>query len=320
MTPIFITLPKRLTYNSLYEIIRKFNFIFKIKDRGKPGYVLDLSKVLEVDIVGMLILYKFIEFAAENKCFELPTILYEDDSPIHNHIEVYGFEELINTHIRNDARSNTVLNNLSIRNPTGFFIAPQALIRNNAQTKKKFDIEFKNELDKLYGHNATTFIESILICAVEISSNFYNHAIDDTKSIILARGSKNFIEIACADTAKGLINTLKQLEKYNNIKDLSLMKKAFEPEVTSKPSSNHMGYGLWLIKEIIRKYDGILDVYSSEMNFSIKHGREKIKKSPNWNGSIIYLKLPVVLSGIDIGDILRARRTKKETSLKINFS
>lgn len=315
-----ILLPKRLTHNFLYEIIRKFNFVFKLKGKGKSNFILNLSKVKEVDIIGMLTLYKFIEFSAENHCFNSPTIFFDDEDPIHKHINDYGFEKLINTHVRNDATQNKLLIDLSIKNPNGFFIAPQALLRGRFQSKKKFDVGFKNELDKLYGNESKSFIESILTCAVEISSNFYNHAVDDTKSIILARGSKNFIEIACADTAIGLINTLKKLEKYSKTENKALMKKAFEQEVTSKPNSNHMGYGLWLIKEIVKKYDGILDVYSSEMNFSIKYGKEQIKTAPHWKGTIIYLKLPVILTGIDIGDILRAKRTKTSLPIKINFS
>ncbi|AUC15314.1 hypothetical protein BTO06_09245 [Tenacibaculum sp. SZ-18] len=127
------------------------------------------------------------------------------------------------------------------------------------------------------------------------------------------------MEIACADTANGLLHTLKSLEKYSTFNESDLMREAFKKNVTSKPSSSHMGYGLWLIKEILNRYDGHLKVFSSNYSFTSRYGKEKILRSPKWVGTIIYLSIPVK-NGINIADILIENRRLDTIKPKINFS
>ena len=200
----------------------------------------------------------------------------------------------------------------------GFLIAPQVLVRGNAQTKKDFDVKFMNALVNFYGLELKNFIQAILQCGVEISSNFYNHAKTDTKSIILARGSKGSVEIACADTGDGLLETLRELKEYKSFSDFELIKKAFNKNVTSKPNTTHMGYGLWFLLEIVKRFDGYFEVYSSNINFSTKFGKVKIVQSPYWKGTIIYLKIGVK-NGIEIADILRENRKEIDFKPLINF-
>ncbi len=313
-----LTLPKKLTANSLHEIINKSNFVFELRNKESSDFLLNVENIKEVDIIGMLLLYKFIEFSAEKRCFDNPKINNRDDVSINKFIKEYGFGELIKTYI-NSKDLIKALKNLKIEKTDTFLIAPQALIRESSKSKTNFDITFEKELKSFYKNESTILIESVLFCAVEISSNFYKHAITDTKSIILARGTKSFIEIACADTGDGIISTLRLLEKYQNVTDLKLIKKAFDKGITSKPNSDHMGYGLWLVKEIVKRSNGILLVYSSKTNFSVKFGKEKVMNSPYWGGTIVYLKLHINNIGIDIGGILKESRKKDDLSIKINF-
>jgi hypothetical protein len=315
-----VTLPKKLKINSAYDIISKLNFIFSLTNKNKSDFILNLVKIREVDIFGILVLYKFIEYSVIKKCFEDPELNNPDDSPINTYIKQFGFYDLINANIKKGKMSNIFdLTKLKIEETETFVVAPEILIRKDVKTKKEFDKNFQKALNKFYGTDKTTFIESILLCAVEISSNFYNHAVNDTQTLILAKGTKSFIEIACADNADGIINSLKLCVKYSNKKDLDLMKIVTNRGVTSKPDSDHMGYGLWLVKEIVKKYNGILEIYSSGTNFSLKFGNTKVKPCPYWKGSIIYLKLPVE-SGIEIGDILSKNRQKHNFAIKVNFS
>ncbi|AUC15313.1 hypothetical protein BTO06_09240 [Tenacibaculum sp. SZ-18] len=72
MSSKLITLPKRLTINYLNEFIQSLNFVFDLIDERKPRFFLNFEKVEKVDIVGVLVLYKFIEFSVEKKCFYNP--------------------------------------------------------------------------------------------------------------------------------------------------------------------------------------------------------------------------------------------------------
>ena len=313
-----LTLPKRLVINSLFDIISRVNFIFNLDEKKEPDFFLNVSKVKSVDIIGILILYKFIEYAVVKSCFSNPMTNYNHKShKIDQFVKHYGFEEYFNAYIKKKDL-NKALNKLDIETKEGFIIAPQVLTRGNIQSKKNFDIKFKKELLSFYGLELNNFIQAILQCAVEISSNFYSHAKSDTKSIILAKGSKGSVEIACADTGDGLLETLKDIDKYSNTPSKKLIVEAFKKNVTSKPNSNHMGYGLWFLKEIIKRYNGYLDIYSSKTNYSCKFGRERVIDSPNWKGTIVYINIPVK-NGIDIADIIKENRQDIGFKPLINF-
>lgn len=311
-------LPKRLVVNSIKDTIKKVNFVFDLEKKRAPGFFLSLEDVEKVDILGILIFYKFIEFSVEKSCFENPKTNYNDTSlKIRDYAKQYGFDEYITSYIKKKDLDKA-LKKLEIETGDGFLIAPQVLVRGNVQTKKNFDVDFMRELIKFYGVDLKQFIQAILQCAVEISSNFYNHAKKDTQSIILARGSAGYVEIACADTGDGLLETLRELEKYKNIEDKKLIKKAFDKNITSKPGTTHMGYGLWFLKEIVKRFDGYFEVYSSNINYSSKFGKERVVKSPYWKGTIVYLKISVK-DGIEIADIIRNNRPDIDFIPKINF-
>lgn len=91
--------------------------------------------------------------------------------------------------------------------------------------------------------------------------NFWEHAVNDTKSIIVASGNKVKVEIACADTGNGVISTLSPTLVHQISKEEVLVK-SLEKGITSKKMTNHMGYGLWILNEIVTATKGRLHLYS----------------------------------------------------------
>lgn len=309
---------KKLTLNFFNSIINDFNFVFNIEQKQVKDFHLDLSNIEEVDLAGMLLLFKFIEYSVTKKCFLSPNLYGGDEGQIAEATTSYGFDKLFKDYIKNPD-NDTELKKLKIIEKDSFLIAPHALLRGKHKTKKDFDRNIEKALNDFYGIQSTSLVSTILNCAAEISSNFYNHAENDSKTIILAKGTKNHFEIACIDTSEGIPSTLKSLEKYNNKLNSELLELALQREVTSKPDSSHMGYGLWVIKEVVKMYDGLLDVYTENVRYRLKYKNEKISKCPYWKGTFVYLKIPIKY-GLDIATILKEKRKVNYLDIKINFN
>jgi hypothetical protein len=314
-----VILPKRLSLNFITSIINNFNFIFHLENKKDGMCILRLDNIEKVDLVGIIILFKFIEYSVTKECFENPKIVGHKTGVIAHAIEFYGFKNLLKDYISEKDIEKSLLK-LQVAEKDSFLVAPQALIRDRPKTKTDFDRKLEVELKKFYGSDASQLINTILQCSAEISSNFFNHAVEDTKSIILARGNKKFYEIVSADTGDGILNTLRQNEEYDSYSDSQLVLKSMDKEVTCKPNSNHMGFGLWLIKEVTRESDGILEILSGDVRITVKDGQIKRNDIPKWKGTIVYLKIPVEQNGISIANILRKNRQNLDLEININFA
>lgn len=313
-----VSLPKNLKLNFITSIINDINFIFYLDGKEENEFILDLKQINKVDIVGIIVLFKFIEYSVSKKCFKNPLIEGQNERAIAEAIKFYGFDNLLKDYVKERNVEKSLLS-LEIKEKDSFLVAPQALIRNSPQSKNNFDKRVKIELEKFYNINAGNSIETILQCTAEISSNFFNHAEKDTKSIILAKGNKDYFEIVSSDTSEGILNTLRRNVKYKNYNDYDLLNKAFEKEVTCKPDSNHMGFGLWLLSEVTKEYNGILEVLTDNLRFTIKSGKTKVSQIPFWKGTIVYLKIPILINGINIGKILIKNREDLGIKININF-
>lgn len=175
--------------------------------------------------------------------------------------------------------------------------------------------EYYNNPDKAF---------ALLTCITEIASNFHEHSKDEQDSILVARGNKNEIEIACADTGVGVVTSLMKSERYRTIlskaNGYDILAKALEKGVTSKDNSNHMGYGLWLVESIVGELGGELHIYSERAHYINKNG--KIKKGANgyWKGTIIYVKLSFDKEELIHDFVLKlTEELDKDKELFINF-
>ena len=70
-----------------------------------------------------------------------------------------------------------------------------------------------------------------------------------------------------------------------------MLSKCVQRGVTSKPNSNHMGFGLWLVNELITLNNGRLHLYSQGHYYFNDFGKIKKGLCAFWPGTIIYLNI-----------------------------
>lgn len=301
------SVPKSVDHNNILPFLRMAEGIFKMKHQMKKNVLFDLFFVNKTNILGLLLMYKFIEYTTTNECFELPQLRY--NSYVEEQLKKYGFWELFQAYMKN---KDVNYDKLDFIQEGRFFIAPLALLRNS-----RYDIKehFLPEIESYYSYN-DKIVSMVLLCIGEVLLNFWEHAVNDTKSIIVASGNESKVEIACADTGNGVISTLSPTLARRISKE-EVLAKSLEKGVTSKRMTNHMGYGLWILNEIVTATKGKLHLYSEGAYVFNDHG--KIKKGPCsfWQGTIIYISLPLVnpqslsdIKGVDID---------KLSNIKIKF-
>ena len=308
-----ITLPKQLTINSVHEILRVANIIFKCEERKLPMHALDLTKITKVNVLGMLLIYKIIEYSYEKKCFFQPAIFYE--SFIEKKWTEYQFTPLINSYIKN-TDSSPVFKDFKVQLSDNFILAPQPLLRDNDFTDKYLKNKFLPKITEYY-QGQDKVISMIFTCFSEILLNFWEHAVEDSKSIMIADGNKSYIQIACADTGNGIISTLRMNKKYQGLSKEKLILESIKKNTTSKEKSYHMGYGLWLIDQIVTEVGGRFHLFSEGVHYSNEYGNVRVDSTEYWKGTIVYLALPISKAK-SLSDI-QLFKTKEMEEIKIDF-
>lgn len=298
-----ITAPKHFTTTSLISFIQDCEEIFSLGNMKEKGFLLDLSKVSQVSMLTVLVIYKLIEYTFMNQCFERPAIKY--DNPIKEALKKYGFTELILTYMADRKAAELEYKRLKVSVGENFIIAPQALLRNDKYSVESLNRNYLPIIEKYY-QKSDKMVSMIFLVFSEILLNFWEHAIEDTKSIIVANGNRQNIEIACADTGDGIISTLGRSLTSQSMAPESILLKAVEKGVTSKRLSNHMGYGLWILDEITTRTKGRMHIYSEGAYYYNEFGKKKYGKCGYWQGTIIYLSLPldnpITLCDIEMGN------------------
>ena len=301
--------PKNFTKNFVMEFLRKVEKTFKWKNKEMPGIGIDLSIIQKIDVLGLLIIYKYIDYTSTHKCFLKPTLWVGEY--INSIWSQYEFDQLIQAYLTNN-ETDKPFKELKITFSDRFILAPQALLRNSNYSNEYLKKEFIPKIESYYKDNPK-ITDLIFSCFSEILLNFWEHAVDDTRSIIIADGNPDVIDIACADTGIGIISSLRSI--YKTTKDSEMLSKAVERGVTSKPNTNHMGFGLWLINELVKVNKGRLQIYSEGYFYYNNYGKIKTGKCPYWPGTIIYvnlnLKNPKTFVDLNIAPIKK---------LKINFT
>lgn len=308
-----ITAPKHFRANSIIDFINDCEDIYRLVGKNEPGFLLDLGKIKETTMIGVLLVYKIIEFSIRNNCFNAP--MYLMDVPFREAMEKYGFTRLILTYLADKEVAELEFVNLKISVTDNFIIAPQALLRNDKYSSEILNKKYLPQIQNYYAFNEKA-VTMIFLCFSEILLNFWQHAVDDTQSIIVANGNKSNIEIACVDNGKGILSTLKLAGKEKK-NDLITLMSAVEKGVTSKDLSNHMGYGLWIIDQIVQRTQGRFHLYSEGYYYFREFGKVKSGKCGHWQGTIVYLSIPinkpVTLSDIENPEL------SNNNNLKINW-
>lgn len=308
-----ISAPKNFKANSIVEFINDSQEIFKLVNKVENGFLLDLSKVIKPTMIGVLLVYKVMEFSSKNNCFVNPLINMSKE--FIEAMNKYGFGGLILSYLQKNSHGDNELRKLKMNISESFIIAPQALLRNDRYSTDSLNKKYLPQIEKYYSNNPKA-ISMIFLCFSEVLLNFWEHAIDDTQSIIVANGNKNNIEIACADNGKGIISTL-GLTSNNDMSKLDILKSSINKGVTSKKMTNHMGYGLWIIDEVARLTKGRFHLYSEGCCYQREFGKAKSGECGYWQGTIVYISLPLS-NPITLSDIEKPLENNK-FNLKIKW-
>lgn len=309
-----LSAPKYFNVNTALDFINDCEPIFKLKGKLEPHFLLDLSKMKRASMLGILLIYKIIDFAMSNRCFNSPVLKYEDDSE--DELERFGFRELIFDYVDNAKIEDRDYKKLKVTFSDNFIIAPQALLRSEQYSQSRLNKIYFPAIEDYYKENPKA-VDMIFLVFSEVLLNFWEHAVADTKSIIVANGNKQNIEIACADTGNGIITTLgTHLAEFNYSGD-RILREAIKKGVTSKSMTNHMGYGLWVLDEIVTRTKGKLHIYSQGVYYYNERGKKKTGKCGYWQGTVIYISLPLS-SPVTWADI--EPKENKELELQINWA
>lgn len=284
--------PNHFNHNYIDEFLQRFGGVFPLKERAISDVILEASTVSQINSVGVLLLYKFMEYTTRHRCFLSPQ--WFPNKVVNEAIEKYGFSELMSGLVAGKDRKSEdkALRKIGIKVKNDLIIAPQPLVRGGVYTENALrDVYFPKILDYYKYDNVS---EIIATCVTEVLFNFYKHATNDEQSILVAEGNKHKIEIACADTGNGIVRTLKgSVGQFGNMSPELILQQAVKKGVTSKLGTNHMGRGLWLLDRAATLTGGKLFIYSQGGGYKNEAGKTRVSKCGFWGGTVIYLNLPL---------------------------
>lgn len=313
--------PKYFKTNNIEEFLEKAQFVFKIKGELQTNFRFDTSKTTEFDILGILMIYKFLEYSVKNDCFLKPGFGYT--KTFMASFKEYSFSNLSKKFLKikddiDDYPTDFDLTKLDIKIDmnNNFIIGAFPLQRDNKVHQPKIADGLTSRLVQFYANDSKT-VKMITSTISEVISNFWEHAIEDKSSIIVAKGRKTVFEFACADTASGIVSTLRKNKKYENQKPEILLKKSILQKVSSKENTPHMGLGLWTVNEYVTKTNGKLYIYSEGYSLTNISGRVIVKKAPYWKGTIIHINLPLD-NPVILSDIISDSQKVEISKFKLN--
>lgn len=307
--------PKSFKANNILPFLAEVEIAFSLKEKMEPNVKFDLTKVKQANILGILLMYKFIDYTYNHNCFRHPEIEVNDYIELTWH--KYGFWDLINLYVSNKDETVKGYKKLNVKIEDNFIIAPQPLLRNDNYSNEVLKEKFLPKIQDYYS-SSEGVVSMIFQCLSEVLLNFWQHAVQDTKSILVADGNKSNIEIACADTGDGIISTLGQSLSSTSISKTEIIAKSVEKGVTSKKMTDHMGYGLWILNEITNLTSGRLHLYSQGAYYQNNFGKVQKGTCGYWQGTIVYLSLPLN-NPKTLSDIEVFKDLGKSDSLKINW-
>lgn len=309
-----LSAPKFLNHNYIEEYLKTIEIVFQLPGKMIRDVNMNLSNVQETSIVGLLLVYKIVDFTYQNNCFFKPNLT--TNKLIEDAWDKYDFRDLMNRYINKKDLTEEAYKNFKIKIENNFIIAPQPLLRSAEFSKESLKNEFIPKLNSYYKDEK--LVSMLFTCLSELLLNFWEHAKEDNRSIIIADGTKNKIEIACADTGDGMLTTLKQNPKYSNYSSIQLIEKSVSKGATSKEYTNHMGYGLWIIDQLTTLTKGKFHIYSEGVFYQNNFGKKIKKKCSYWKGTIVYLNLPLS-KAYTLCDLEPLLISEKSNQIKINF-
>lgn len=287
-------MPQNLSVCSAKQYLDEVEPIFSLADARVKGVELDTSQTVKADIFGQLLLYKFIEYTIHKGCFSGPNTNLKANAKLKNLLDITGFLPFVNEFMN---KKNNVLRNdipdeykLEWKQADKIYIAPIVLSQKNNYSEKEEQIRQKI---RDYYNGDPTIVGTIMSCISEVGSNFLEHAEETTNSVMVAAGNKEYFEVACADTGRGVLSSLRKVFK-NRMQKHELLRMALNKGVTSKPGTSHLGAGLWLISQYVSFSGGEMYIFSEGASCHQKKNHFKMGQCGYWKGTIVYIRMSLL--------------------------
>ena len=278
--------PENFCAQNAKFFLKNIEGVFELDNSETSGAFFNVMPTKKIDLLGLLLIYKFLNYTVKKQCFANPKTDLKSNKVVSDELRRIGFQKLVDENFTIKDPDDTKTE-YSVKD--GFFLAPIVLER---ASKLEKDNNIETKIKNYY--NDTRISQGLLQCIGEISSNFQEHAVSDTKSVLVAKGNKNQIEIACADNGAGIISSLLPALSGNYYqRRYDVIKKSIEENVTSKAKEGHMGCGLWIVNQFVTNTKGVMYIFSQDGYLMNKKGIIKCGQSPFWKGTIIYVNMPL---------------------------
>lgn len=302
-------LPSRIERTNILEIIGRLACVFDYSGQNRPNFFLNFDNVKKIDALGVLVLYKLLEYSVTHQCFKKPLFNLTHNNPIEQQIEKYGFSELI-TKLMDNKTKEQYYKNLTTLVTKDFILAPVAMLKDEETSSQK--TQALKDIVNYYGSNDISTM--ILQLFSELFLNYISHSENDNKSVIVVHGNKHKIEFGCADNGIGIIASLRANPRYKNVHSMQLLRHAVERGVTSKENTDHVGYGLYYINEVVSRLNGQLLILTDEWMLQNTHGKINVKQVARWKGTLLSINIPLTFA-VTINDI----EPVFNPQIKVNF-
>lgn len=284
-------MPNNLSVCSAKQFLDEVEPIFRLNNAKVEGVELDTSKTEKADIFGQLLLYKFIEYTIHKGCFSRPVTNLKANLRLKSLLDRTGFLPFVNEFM--NKKNNQLKNDLpedyqlDWKEDDKYYIAPIVLSKTTDYSAKE---ELIRQKIREYYNSDHTIVGTIMSCISEVASNFLEHAEESTNSVLVASGNDKTFELACADTGRGVLTSLAPVVK-RRMQPHEILRMALNKGVTSKPGTNHLGAGLWLISQYVSFSNGEMCIYSEGASCHQKKNVFKMGQCGKWKGTIIYVRL-----------------------------
>lgn len=310
MSDTLFKTPQKLTSVNIDLFIKMAEPIFKYQDKMLPNVRFDTSTTKKLDSIGALLIYKFFEYTVHKNCFTKPKTIIK--GYVKEELEKRLIKSFVDTFINYEKPQYSKLRFTSTDN---LFISPILLKKNSnideiANAGKDICKYYKDDEESRF---------LILTCMGEIALNFKAHAEIDTESILSVAGTKMDYEISCVDTGVGIVSSLEASFQERGIRfpKSKILEQSLERGISSKDSSTgHMGYGLWLLKELVLAAKGEMRIYSEGYCAICHRGKIKFRQCNYWKGTIAFIKLPLSKSFVLKNKLEELRPSKNRVRIR----
>lgn len=278
-----IIIPKSITNTKIEDYLSSISEIFQNTDKHIPNIHLRFDKVIRISLLGQLLMFKTLEYGARNGCFEDAELSMSEE--LKREVKSTGIHRLLDDYLKGKLKDwfgkDTRLKH---EYTDRFFIEPFRI--NRSEKADRGLSECLERVSDFYSQEDIT-ISAIAKVLSELYSNFWEHATDDSGTIMGAKGSQESVEMVFVDTGQGILTSLRDV--YNQT--MCTLSQAVSKGITSKPGTNHMGYGLWHIREICKANKGWFQIFSEGRMYTLTNTGEAEKKCPYWHGTIVRVEM-----------------------------